>query len=212
MTATRAKRQSCDRGRSGPSVRPVPMQHVIVLAGNRPHGKPVAPSRSRTSRRAGTEHATTASALAAARASLCLCHGCRSRVGCAVAAARDPRVVCSAQPAAGCRRPAARPIALPCGPAPAVWAGVERTLLSPENPEVDRAAASIAASLPDLARAGRCLRPGRLAQGDPVSAPSPIRSRRSRRSRRSHSGIAIVRDAGAGCCCHARAALRLNRR
>jgi hypothetical protein len=46
-----------------------------VLAENRPHSKPLAPSRSRPSRRARTERATTASALAAARASLRRCHG-----------------------------------------------------------------------------------------------------------------------------------------
>ena len=41
---------------------------------NRPPSKPGALSQSPTSRPAGTERATTASALAAARASLCLCH------------------------------------------------------------------------------------------------------------------------------------------
>jgi hypothetical protein len=70
-----AKRHSGDRGRSGPSVRPVPTQHAIVLARNRPASKPGALSQSPTSRRAGTERATTASALAAAPVSLCLCHG-----------------------------------------------------------------------------------------------------------------------------------------
>ena len=57
-----------------PSVRPVPVQHVIVLARNRPPSKPGALSQSPTSRRAGTERAAAASALAAAQASLCLCH------------------------------------------------------------------------------------------------------------------------------------------
>ena len=41
-----AKRQPCDRGRSGPSARPVPMQDVIVLARNRPPSKSCAPSQS----------------------------------------------------------------------------------------------------------------------------------------------------------------------
>ncbi len=40
--------------------------------------------RSRTSRRAGTERATTASAPAPARASLCLCHACDHAVGAAL--------------------------------------------------------------------------------------------------------------------------------
>ena len=68
------------------------MQYVIVLARNRPPSKPGALSQSPTSRRAGTERATTASALAAARTSLCLCHDCdRALAGDHVATRRAKR-------------------------------------------------------------------------------------------------------------------------
>ena len=52
----------------------MPTQDVIVLARNRRSSKLGALSQSPTSRRGEPERATTASALAGARASLCLCH------------------------------------------------------------------------------------------------------------------------------------------
>ena len=52
----------------------MPTQDVIVLARNCSPSKPGALSQSPTSKRAGAGRGTTASALAAARASLCLCH------------------------------------------------------------------------------------------------------------------------------------------
>jgi hypothetical protein len=74
MTATPG-RATTVIGRSGPSVRPVPVQHVIVLARNRPPSKTWRAVQSPTSRRARPRRASTASALAAGPASLCLCHG-----------------------------------------------------------------------------------------------------------------------------------------
>jgi hypothetical protein len=69
-------------------------------------------ARSPRSGRPRLRRATTASALAAVRASLCLCHVCGSRVDCVVVTAGDRRVVGSVQPAADDRRPAARSVNL----------------------------------------------------------------------------------------------------
>ena len=74
MTATPGQATARSSRSRRPSVRSMPMQDVIVLAGNRPPSKLGALSQSRTSRRARSGRAATASALAAAPASLCLCH------------------------------------------------------------------------------------------------------------------------------------------
>ena len=86
---------------------------LIVLARNQPSSKPGALSQSPTSRRARPGRATTASALAAAPASLCLCHGSDSRVDPVAVTAGDHRTVCSPQPAAADRRPRIRGVAPP---------------------------------------------------------------------------------------------------
>ena len=76
MTATPGQATARSSRSRRPSVRSMPMQDVIVLAGNRPPSKLGALSQSRISRRARSGRATTGSVLAAAPASLCLCHVC----------------------------------------------------------------------------------------------------------------------------------------
>ena len=64
-----------------PWIRSVPTQDSVVVALNGRSSKPGALGESPTSRRARPGRATAASALAAAPASLCLCHGCSNGGG-----------------------------------------------------------------------------------------------------------------------------------
>ena len=102
------KRQPGGQGRNDPGYVPCLRKILIVVALNGRSSKPGALGESPTSRRARPGRATTASALAAAPASLCLCHGSDSHVDCVVVTVGDHRTVCSPQPAAAERRPPSR--------------------------------------------------------------------------------------------------------
>ena len=108
-----AKRQPGDQGRGDRRCGPCLRTNVPVLArvgdpANSVPWRDLPPNQVCASWRA-----TTAFVLAAAPASLCLCHGFDSQVDCVVVTVGDHRTVCSPQPAAADRRPPARGAALP---------------------------------------------------------------------------------------------------
>jgi hypothetical protein len=107
------------RRRSGAS-----SEHRSQCAKQRPTTWTPRRARSPTSRPAGPGRTTTASALAAATVSLCLCHGCDRRADRVAVTAGHPRVVGSLQPTAADRRPRIRGVAIPRTGAAACRRGV----------------------------------------------------------------------------------------